>query len=126
MSDLCIIRCGKNFHLAKAVQLRAEELGYAITHPSVIEEKGFFFKTDTKYQFTDRSTEEDEDTVNLEDFFNSDRYKFQLPPVKVRVTSGHTATVYSEYIKVGCKRVEFAAVKEIYDTMVKLRQGESE
>lgn len=126
MSDLCVIRCKGNFHLAQAVSIRACELGYTITHPSVVEADGLYFKTDTKYQITDRSNEEDEDIVNLDDFFNSDRYKFQLPPVKVRVTSGHTATVHSDHIKVGCKRIEYAAVKEIYEAMMKLRQGESE
>ena len=131
MSDLYIIRSNRNFHFARAVQMRAEELGYAIEHPSLIEEEGFFFKTDQREQVTDRNSEEDEDEVNLDDFFKTDHYKFRLPPVRIPIVTGSTsydkkriATVHSTHILVGCKRVEFEKVKEIYDAMVKLREGE--
>ncbi len=123
-------------YLCDAIAIRFEQLGYEIKDIGAIREKGLWFDLETKQQLIPENLEftptggrnvndddmSDWDDVDLGHFFQAENFKFRKPKKIIKLTKSYNAVVEHDKVKVGCKEISFATVKEIYNAVIEMEK----
>lgn len=148
MRMLMYANCNKCIHLANAVMKRMHELGYINTlHVENVFKYGYWIEKGRREQITpceipnpllpyaekgkyEEYEIEDKDDfsfqeLDLQSLFHTEVYKFKKPEVKVVLTRKYTAVVKEDHVLVGCQKIEFDKVEQIYNAIQDLKNEES-